>query len=44
MRHSEMLASGWIDPTGLADRSQATRKLLSAIKHKRAKQPSIAGC
>jgi hypothetical protein len=45
MRQSEMLASGRIESIGLADRSQATRKSLSATKYKRdgrsaaAKQP-----
>ena len=44
-RHAEMLASGRIDPTGLTDRSQTTRKSLLVTKHKRdgrltsAKQP-----
>jgi hypothetical protein len=44
-RHAEMLASGRIDPTGLTDRSQTTRKSLLATKLKRdgrltsAKQP-----
>jgi hypothetical protein len=42
MRHVEMLASGRIDPAGLADRSQVTRKSLSATKHKRAGQPASA--
>jgi hypothetical protein len=41
MRHSEMLVSGRIDPTDLADRNQATRKSLSALKHKRDEQPAI---
>jgi hypothetical protein len=42
MRHVEMLASGRIDPAGLADRSQVTRKSLSATKRKRAGQPASA--
>ena len=42
MRHSEMLASDRIEPTGLADRSQAIRKSLSATRYKRAGQPASA--
>lgn len=35
MRRSEISASDRIDPIGLADRSQATRKSLSVAKRKR---------
>ena len=41
-RHAEMLASGRIDPTGLTDRSQTTRKSLLATKHKRDGRPASA--
>ena len=42
MRRSEISASGRIDPTGLADRSQTTRKSLSATKHSRDGRPTSA--
>lgn len=42
MRRSEISASDRIEPIGLADRSQATSKSLSATKHKRDRQPASA--
>ena len=42
MRRSEISASDRIEPIGLADRSQATSKSLSATKHKRDGRPASA--
>ena len=42
MRHSEMLASARIEPIGMAGEGKASRKSLSATKHKRDGQSASA--